>query len=298
MDIISYLYQDLIDALSKKFGIENEYELMRYLSYRYCIVKNKDKVDRYIVEFMFYELDIIGNIYQNISFYYDRDHDLNEVYENIRDYCGVDISYLKNIRKNAKNKSKKMEKSDLYETYMLYYSLKELNRDFNAINIYVYAPRFEQRKQNYCHILEEQLENIMNCKNNTTTFISENDLENYIVNNLNLIEDGLKFKTRQYILPEGRIDILAEDKYDNLVIIELKIEEDKKIVWQSLYYPIEMKKKYPNRNIRMITIMPKCPNYLLEPLIEIGVETYEYNIVVIQKQIKDLTFRKVGSTIE
>lgn len=140
--------------------------------------------------------------------------------------------------------------------------------------------------------LEDNLKNLLKVEDNSTTFIKENDLEDYLINHLNLIEDGLIYLSRQYELDEGKIDILAKDKNGDLVIIELKIEVDKRIIWQCLYYPIEIQKIYPNKNIRMMTIMPTYPNYILEPLNKLNVEKYAYNIVVENKKIKNIILRK------
>lgn len=56
----------------------------------------------------------------------------------------------------------------------------------------------------------------------------EKDLEEYIIRNLNQIENGLKLYSeegvsgRQFNTEVGRIDILATDMKDNFVVIELK----------------------------------------------------------------------------
>ena len=56
----------------------------------------------------------------------------------------------------------------------------------------------------------------------------EKQLENYIVVNLQLIEDDMKLIKVQYSVNDGIIDILARDKNNKLCIIELKVNEDSK----------------------------------------------------------------------
>lgn len=56
----------------------------------------------------------------------------------------------------------------------------------------------------------------------------ESDLEDHIVRNINQIEEGLTLYSeggkagRQYDTDVGRIDILAQDKHGDFVVIELK----------------------------------------------------------------------------
>lgn len=51
---------------------------------------------------------------------------------------------------------------------------------------------------------------------------AEKDVEDYLVDNLGVLEKGLSFQDRQVLLPTGRADILALDSSGNKVFIELK----------------------------------------------------------------------------
>jgi len=55
--------------------------------------------------------------------------------------------------------------------------------------------------------------------------IREADLENFIVRNSSLIGLDLKLIRRQVDTPEGRVDLLFEDKNKTLFIVELKLNE-------------------------------------------------------------------------
>ncbi len=83
----------------------------------------------------------------------------------------------------------------------------------------------------------------------------ERDLEDYLSKNLDVIEDGLKLVERQKELPEvGRLDILARDRFGNLVVIELKAgQADEKAVGQLQAY-MEYLRELGYENIRGILI--------------------------------------------
>lgn len=290
------LEEVLLDALKKKFCINDENKLLSYVAYRYFLVKEK-KVDRHIMDFIFYELNCSFYVYKNIAFANDIStsvNNLNHIYENWNSYMELDPIICKKYTDYAKSKAKKWKDTDFFLSYRLYFALEILNKDFNTQNNYVEVIDLKQKSKMHWCSLEDNIEKVLHIEDNTTAFITENNLEDYLVTHLDLIEDGLKFVSRQFILPEGRLDILARDKFGSLVIIELKIEDDKKVVWQSVYYKLEMKKKFPNDNIRVITVLKDYPSYLLEPLLEVNVEPYEYDLIVQNGNIKSLMLRKVA----
>ncbi len=75
-------------------------------------------------------------------------------------------------------------------------------------------------------------------------FVYESDLRNYLKNNLHIIEPGLKlYKNNEkidgeeFVIDNGRIDILAVDKNDAFVVIELKLSTGRnRAIGQLLYY--------------------------------------------------------------
>lgn len=295
----------LINELQKKFNIYDEQILYLYLKIRYYIIYNeKDILDKVkFVKYLLKELNIVDFTYKNISFSM---HEDENNYSNIIDdfeYTYYKKDYLDKItNKTISMKEKendvllKLEQINIKnkkdKNFKIFYQLTKLNELFSiSINKISNLKDFHQQEDD---ILENKLQQYIKLKDismNNIQSISENDLEDYLIQNLNLIENGLKYLTRQYVLDEGRIDILAEDINNNLVIIELKVEEDKKIIWQSIYYPMQMKKK-TNRNIRMILIAPKYSNYILEPLNTLNVEKYSYDITIENKKITNLKIKK------
>lgn len=100
-------------------------------------------------------------------------------------------------------------------------------------------------------------------------------LEKQLVNQLELIEKGMKFIDRQVEIKDGRIDILARDKNNVLCIIELKVvPNDEKLIFQCVYYPTQF-----NEDVRMIAIAPDYDYKIKTSLKSINVEikTYTYN---------------------
>ena len=95
-------------------------------------------------------------------------------------------------------------------------------------------------------------------------FAYEDDLRNYLVRNLSVIEKGLKIYEAQdktmgeeFFVPgtSRRIDILANDKDNNFVVIELKVSRGyEKVVGQTLYYQSMIKTHFNQHKVRAIII--------------------------------------------
>ncbi len=95
-----------------------------------------------------------------------------------------------------------------------------------------------------------------------------NELQPMIIDSLESIEPGLKLcKNEVYLGEYGRLDILAKDKNDNFVIIELKaIDIDCSVIFQTLKYQLaisnnieEFKRVYGvngEPEVRIIIISP------------------------------------------
>lgn len=119
------------------------------------------------------------------------------------------------------------------------------------------------------------------------SFEFEADLEGHLANNLNDIEEG----TRLYISPEGvkgrqfqtdvgRIDILALDKDENLIVIELKVgQATDKACSQLLRYMGWIKKHIAgNRKVRGIIVCRNATDglkYAASTLESVSIKEYE-----------------------
>lgn len=100
----------------------------------------------------------------------------------------------------------------------------------------------------------------------------EKELEKLLINNLDLIESGMKLIQNQYPVEDGFIDILTRDKNGKLCIIELKVvKDDTKIVHQCVYYPTQF-----NEKVRVITIAPDYKNSIYKSLKALNVEMKQY----------------------
>jgi RecB family endonuclease NucS len=94
-------------------------------------------------------------------------------------------------------------------------------------------------------------------------FAYENDLQNYLVRNLSVIEKGLRIyeadgkKGVEFYVPgtSRRIDILALDQHNKFVVIELKVSRGyEKVVGQTLFYQSSIKTFFNQDKVRAIII--------------------------------------------
>lgn len=319
-------YEDLIEekifeSLGYLYGIDDYDVLYRYLRLRNrCInrfKKNDDEIEL-LMKLILDELQIQELKYKDeqIYLYPNNKNSLRNILDNfeyranmrgVRDInngCIIDFKkYLndtmKDIEKIAKKNSLNYISSKYYNQCLKGNKLFELNNlfgikeiknipvleDFIQGDTLIYVSE-ELKCMRYLHASKFDTDNIQ--------VINEEAFESYIYKNLNLIEDGLKPISRQYEISEGRLDILAKDINGNYVIIELKIANDKHLIWQVLYYPIAVKEKLGVENIRVITICPEYPNYLKEPLNKIDyVEMYSYKINIINSKIENIKLNRI-----
>lgn len=124
-----------------------------------------------------------------------------------------------------------------------------------------------------------------------TSFAYEEDLKNYLVSNLSIIEPGLTLYKDENGLegveypidPDNkRIDILALDKSGNPVVIELKVSRGyEKVIGQCLYYKNRIKKLLGVEKVRIVIITREISQNLKTATEDLrDVELFEYRLSV------------------
>ncbi len=123
-------------------------------------------------------------------------------------------------------------------------------------------------------------------------FAAEIHLRDYLIKNLQLIEDGLRLYADvdgrdgvEYPTPIGRIDILALDKGDNLLVIELKVARGPdQVCGQILRYVGWIKHHVADgRKVRGLIIAQHIHDkirYALTDLPDISTREYRLNITL------------------
>ena len=318
----------LINGLKQKFNIEDRKALITYLFARCSILNGVDSIsdDNKFTKFLLQEMCICHhntNEGQIIKFYYeDRAVNVSCGYASVNSLCNVfysledtflgtiffdkhgneisAIAYVKNltadIQKLAKQKLKPYKDSRYKNELLTLFKLQTLNEDF-CIKTPVEAPSLPAFNQNESRISVDTLyERYLHAENFDTTnvhSITEAQVRDHLYLHLDLIEDGLKPIMKEYQTKEGRVDIVARDKDGSLVVIELKTENDKRLVWQCMYYPDEVKNGLrvyaDDKRVRMITVAPEYPEFIKTPLDKLGyVERYTYTIKVFNNVIEEI----------
>jgi len=129
-----------------------------------------------------------------------------------------------------------------------------------------------------------------------SSFAYEDDLRDYLANNLSIIETGLKL----FVDSEGkngieysvdknnkRIDILAIDKENKFVVIELKVSQGyEKVIGQALYYKSMIKEIFNQKDVRIIILAKEITIRLQKAVEDLPfVELYEYSLSVNVKKV-------------
>jgi hypothetical protein len=124
-----------------------------------------------------------------------------------------------------------------------------------------------------------------------TSFAYEEDLKNYLVSNLSIIEPGLHLYQDEKgvdgvefpIDPNNkRVDILAVDRNGTPVVIELKVSRGyEKVIGQCLYYKNRVKKIINSERVRIIIIAREISQNLKTAIEDLpGVQLFEYKLSV------------------
>lgn len=307
------LYDIFISNLEGLYGVFGEDMVYIYLKVRYLISKLEKKnsydCDFELIRFLLSEINIpVG---KKGEFVYKNKNILTQEIINILDnwkfraslcFSGEDINthidtLFTEVIKKTNPVAKKEAMGDYYYIYLKYYALKELRRTLEAysghskmINGISYPTSHNEFKRS----LEDELEGLVAGEELVTSnvnLVTEEQVEDYLIRNIDKLEKGMKFLDRQVVIEEGRIDILAEDEEGTKVILEIKINEDKNIIWQSKYYPKMFKEKYNLDKVRMITL---CPSYSskIKTLLSSEIEAIRYKLRIEKRKIVDIYFFK------
>jgi len=128
------------------------------------------------------------------------------------------------------------------------------------------------------------------------SFAYENDLRNFLVKNLSIIEKGLKVYNEngisgaEYVIPDTsrRIDILAVDSKNTFVVIELKVSRGhEKVVGQALFYQSSIKTIFKQQLVRVIIIAKEIsPELKTATQFLHDFELFEYQLSMTLNKIK------------
>lgn len=230
-------------------------------------------------------------------------HPINDLEGNSHtfDKC-IEMQWNK-ISNYAKNKSKKYKNNRYYAYYLKYFAFKYLNDIYGINENNIKQPskiegfKYSNMQENCNLPIEQQCKRYIHASRfvtNNVEVISEKDLEDFLVKNIDIIEDGLIYVARQVTIENGRLDILAKDKEGILVIIELKVVEDKELIWQGLYYPYQYMKENRVDKIRFITLCPQYPEHIRIPLSQNElIEMIKYDAFIENGKITGLKLNKI-----
>jgi hypothetical protein len=319
----------LVESLKRLYGITEESILYAYFQLRYRIWKCNQPDDAYIAEtrkqikFLQRELNLsteegriqykkewilmgfsLENSLQNIIESWNFEHSLKTVVND----KGVSLpmeeyveSEWKKIKRRASNKAKPFKSTPTYPHYLQKHALDTINRVFQVTPLtpskipHIYYPVTHNV---FVRSMEEEVDVYIHSEEMSRTdtkTIEEKDVEQFLRHRLEKVEEGLKYVSHQYYIPDARIDIVAKDKNNTYVILELKVVDDKELIWQSMYYPSALQKKLKVSKVRMITLSPSYSPSLLLPLKQLShVEIMTFTPYVECGVIKDIVIKRIN----
>ncbi len=106
---------------------------------------------------------------------------------------------------------------------------------------------------------------------------AERDIEDLIYSNPSCLDDGLELLARQHVVPSGRIDLLAQDRDGNIIVIEIKKETPRDdVLAQVLSYVKYVRREYPDRKVLGGIVCKDCSKRLYDAAEDAGVRIYYY----------------------
>lgn len=320
----------ILNELKMMYNIENSEDIYKYFLCRFVCseILNYNNIKKElpnllhdfeyrkkIIDFVLNELDILTYLdyfmYKNIKISKYNNCENSIIYSliELEDLC-IDLFYkdkffneinllLKKIYNSAKRKSTSKKDSINYEYYLIYYSLNALNKEFKIdeikeSNFYKHIEFIQSMpsikiEDKCCRYIDS-----VDSEYNDALKIDEDILERYLYKNLNLIEEGLIPIKRQFLIRDGRLDILAKDKNGTYTIIELKVENDTDLIFQCIHYTTQFKIEKNVSKVRFITISPEYTYGILNSLKQIH-KDYNVESYVCSIKAKGIKKRKIDS---
>lgn len=320
----------ILDELKTMYTIENSYDVYKYFLCRFVCSEISDynnlkkdlpnllhnfEYHKRIIDFVMNELDILTYLdyftYNNIKInkYNDCENSIISILLELEALCiglfhrdeffNETSLLLKKVYSSGKRKSSSKKDSTNYNHYLTYYSLKSLNKvfkinevkesNFNRYIEFIQSIPSIKIEDKCCRYIDS-----LNNEYNDALKIDEDILERYIYKNLDIIEEGLIPIKRQFLIRDGRLDILAKDKNGIYTIIELKVENDTDLIFQCVHYTTQFKIEKNVSKVRIITISPEYTYGILNSLKQISkdfnVESYICSI-----KAKGIEKRKIDS---
>ncbi|MBP1308669.1 Holliday junction resolvase-like predicted endonuclease [Paenibacillus sp. 1182] len=303
MNYESEFQEKLIDALKLQYGIDDETVLYHYFALRYFIYREgkdikRKQLTRGMMCFLCEELNLPAGdsiFYKDVEIRKEvaMENSLVNIMDswifensirNVVDDKGIEYAmhdYIKiqqkPIKRQAANKAKAYKQTNHFAWHWKYHALTVLNAAYGVqpktpkrMEGVHYSEEHELWKRTMEEVIEAYVHSSDYIRKDVKT-ITEQDVENFLYTQLHLIEEGLVYVARQVRVIDGRIDILAKDRQGTYCIIELKVSDDKEVVWQCIYYPLQIKQKYGVAHVRMMTL---APSY--SPSIKVSLESLGY----------------------
>lgn len=316
-----------IKRLVGQYGIKKEQMLYPYMQLRFRFWKMLQPTSHYpqsrqFIEFLLEELNLpkqgfyykgmwidkgfsLENSLTNIIEAWDFEQTLRSITDekgksyDVMDYVEI---YWEKFLKKAKNKAKIFKTHPYYTWYLVKEGLAELNQVFGitiSTSFRIKDVTYPDEHDDFYRTIEEKCDayvHTMEWKRHDTKTVQEQDVEQFLRYRLHLIEDGLRYIDHQFPVTDGRIDILAKDRNQQYVVIELKVtDHDPTIIWQCMYYPQQIKLHFSTPHVRMITLAPSYKDSILTPLKELKfVEIMTYTPVVELGEIKSLSIQSMN----
>jgi hypothetical protein len=318
MNYESEVGEVLLEGLRLLYGIKEDRYVFVYGWLRFRLIEGQKKSydAKSVMSFFLSELNItlqgshilyketpiymVGNFQNSLSNIFEEWLFRAEMFPYVDDK-GVKRSFFEwtekeweAIQKEANQRSKKAKKKQKdYE--WIYHALTTLAERFNAHTsepVRLNGFNYPAMHNDFAHTWEEICLSHLHALQLTTNDISlidESVFEFYCMTHLEEIEVGLKLMDSQVVLPDGRIDILAKDQQGRIVILELKVREDARLLWQASTYPMQWKLLHPRDEIRMITLAPQYSDAMLMGLKKLdSIEVVQYDVQISQGTIQSM----------